>query len=115
MPLDSGQIFQRYCRLPGYAKPMAETPPPSSHNVELRRSPRLLAFVVVFGALGVFGTAVVTSLYPADPSVGFVALFGYFALYGVTVSVTLGVIVWLIFDQRSRRRVTVARMEREEH
>jgi hypothetical protein len=73
-----------------------------------------MSFVVVFGALGIFGTAVVTSLYPADPSVGFLALFGYFALYGITASVTLGVLVWLLLDLRSRRRVRVVRMEREE-
>lgn len=73
-----------------------------------------MSFVMVFGALGIFGTAVATSLYPADPSVGFLALFGYFALYGITVSVTLGVLIWLVLDVRSRKRVRVVRMEREE-
>jgi hypothetical protein len=87
---------------------------PQQREAQVRRSPRLMAFVVVFGALGIFGTAVVTSLYPADPSVGFLALFGYFALYGITVSVTLGVVIWLVLDVRSRRRVRIVRMEREE-
>ena len=87
---------------------------PQHREAQVRMSPRLMSFVVVFGALGIFGTAVVTSLYPADPSVGFLALFGYFALYGITASVTLGVLVWLLLDLRSRRRVRVVRMEREE-
>jgi hypothetical protein len=87
---------------------------PQQHEAQVRRSPRLMSFVVVFGTLGVFGTAVVTSLYPADPSVGFLALFGYFALYGITVSVTVGVLIWLVLDVRSRRRVRVVRMERQE-
>lgn len=87
---------------------------PEQRDAQVRRSPRLIAFVVVFGALGVFGTAVVTGLYPADPSVGFIALFGYFALYGVTLSMTVGILLWLILDYRSRSRMRVVRMEREE-
>lgn len=87
---------------------------PARRDAQVRRSPRLLSFVVAFGALGVFGTALVTSLYPADPSVGFIALFGYFALYGVTLSMTVGVLLWLVLDVRSRRRAKVVQMEREE-
>lgn len=87
---------------------------PEQREAQVRRSPRLLSFVVVFGALGIFGTAVVTGLYPADPSVGLLALFAYFALYGITASITFGVLVWLLLDARSRKRVTVVRMEREE-
>lgn len=86
---------------------------PRHQDAQVRRSPRLLSFAVVFGAVGVFGTAVVTSLYPADPSVGFLALFAYFALYGISLSLTLGVILWLILDVRSRRRARVVRMERD--
>jgi hypothetical protein len=93
---------------------MSDAPADNHREVEVRRSPRLASFVVVFGALGLFATAVATSLYPADPSVGFVALFGYFALYGMSVSVTLGVIVWLVLERRSRRRAKIIRMEREE-
>lgn len=82
-------------------------------QVQLRRSPKLLAFVVVFGLIGLVATLVVTSLFPADPSVGFVALFGYFALYGVTGAITVGIVVWLLLDRRSKKRATVATLERE--
>jgi hypothetical protein len=86
----------------------------SQRDAQVRRSPKLLPIVVVFAVLGVIATAIVTSLYPADPSVGFLALFGYFALYGVSASMTLGVVVWLVLDARSRKRATIVRIEREE-
>lgn len=92
---------------------MASTPEDSHQEVQLRRSPRLQAFVAVSGALGLFGTALVTSLYPADPSLGFLTLFAYFALYGVTASVGLGFIVWLFLDRRSRKAAKLVRMQRE--
>jgi hypothetical protein len=42
-----------------------------------------------------------------------VALFAYFALFGVSGSITIGVIVWLVIDMRSKKRMTVVRMERQ--
>jgi hypothetical protein len=94
---------------------MATTPDDASEEVTIRRSPRLQAFVVVFGLLGLVGTAIATSLYPTDPSLGFLTLFGYFSLYGVTASVALGIIVWLILDRRSRAKTRLVRVQREEH
>lgn len=72
-----------------------------------------MAFILVFGLLGFFATAIVTGLYPADPSIGFIALFAYFALFGVSGSIALGVMVWLVIDMRSKQRMTVVRMERQ--
>ena len=92
---------------------MAQGSTPDKHDVQLRRSPKLQAFVLVFGLLGFFATAIVTGLYPSDPSIGFVALFAYFALFGVSGSITIGVIVWLVIDMRSKKRMTVVRMERQ--
>jgi hypothetical protein len=92
---------------------MTETPENPMHEVALRRSPKLLAFVVIFAVIGFFGTLIATGLYPADPSVGFIALFAYFALYGVTASIFVGVLVWLVLDIRSRKRARVVLMENE--
>jgi MFS family permease len=92
---------------------MAQGSTPDKHDVQLRRSPKLQAFVLVFGLLGFFVTAIVTGFYPSDPSIGFVALFAYFALFGVSGSITIGVIVWLVIDMRSKKRMTVVRMERQ--
>ncbi len=92
---------------------MAKDSPPDKHAVQLRRSPKLTAFVLVFGLLGFFATAIVTGLYPSDPAIGFIALFAYFALFGVSGSIALGVIVWLVIDVRSRKRATVVQMERQ--
>ena len=82
-------------------------------KVRVRRSPKLSAFVVVFGALGFFGTLIATGLFPSDPSIGFAALFAYFALYGITGSTALGVIVWLVLEAISRTRSKELDMGRE--
>jgi len=92
---------------------MAKPAEDDTHDVVLRRSPKLVAFVLVFGVLGFFGTLIVTSLYPADPSIGFIALFGYFALYGVTASVAVGILLWLVIDVRSRRKARTVPMQNE--
>ena len=92
---------------------MAQGSTPDKHEVQLRRSPKLMAFILVSGLLGFFATAIVTGLYPADPSIGFIALFAYFALFGVSGSIALGVMVWLVIDMRSKKRMTVVAMERQ--
>jgi len=88
---------------------------PDRQKVRVRRSPKLSAFVGMFAAIGFFGTLVVTGLFPSDPAVGFVALFAYFALYGMTGSIALGVLVWLALDARSRRRARELEMGREKN
>lgn len=63
--------------------------------------------------LGFLGTAVVTSLYPADPSLGFATVFAYFSLYGITGTVAIGIVLWLIIDIRSRKRAMDVTLEIE--
>lgn len=84
-----------------------------STRVGIRRAPRLGVFVGLGAVLGVLATLILTSLYPADPAVGFAALFGYFALFGVSAGVILGATVGIVLDWRSRRRVRTVRVERE--
>lgn len=70
-------------------------------------------FLVMGGVLGLIVTFILTALFPADPLVGFGALFGYFLLYGIPAGVVLGAIVGLILDRRSRRRATSVAVEHE--
>jgi hypothetical protein len=68
-------------------------------EVRIRRAPKYPAFMIVGGGLGAIVTFILTSLYPVDPKVGFGALFGYFALYGVTAGVLVGALLALLFDR----------------
>lgn len=83
-------------------------------RVQVRRAPKFGRFVIIGGALGAIGTLVATNLYPADPSVGFWALFAYFALFGVTAGIVLGAVVAIIFDTVSRRRPRTVEVQREQ-
>lgn len=94
---------------------MATPDSKNRQSVTLRRSPKLSAFVLVFAVIGFFATLAVTSVYDADPSVGFLALFAYFSLYGITGTVALGVLIWLALDLRSRRIAVTTTMAREDH
>jgi hypothetical protein len=73
-------------------------------RVRIRRAPKFSVFIILGAVIGVLATLVLTSLFPADPSVGFGPLFGYFAIYGVTAGVLVGAIVALIADRVSSRR-----------
>lgn len=81
--------------------------------MRLRRAPKLAPFVLLGAVIGVLGTLIATSLFPIDPSVGFSVLAGYFSLFGVTAGITLGLLVWLFVDRRSRKheREVTARRE----
>lgn len=82
----------------------------------MRRAPKYGAFLVVGGLAGLITTLILTTLQPADPSVGFGALFAYFSLYGVPAGIALGALIAIVLDVVSRRRaktvgVTVERVE----
>jgi len=84
----------------------------------VRRAPKYGAFLVVGGLIGLITTLILTSLQPADPNVGFWALFAYFSLYGVPAGIALGALVAITLDVISRRRaktvgVTVERVDPE--
>ena len=71
----------------------------TTDDVTVRRAPKFPAFIIVGGGVGAIVTLILTSLYPADPSVGFGALFAYFALYGVTGGIVLGALLAIILDR----------------
>ena len=82
-------------------------------QVTLRRAPKFPMFLVVGGLVGLIGTFIATASFPADPQVGFGALFGYFLVYGIPAGVTLGALVGLGVDLISRRRARSVQVEHE--
>jgi hypothetical protein len=77
-------------------------------EAQIRRAPKFPAFMIVGGGLGAIVTFIATALNPVDPAVGFAALFGYFALYGVTAGVVIGGVIALILDRVGTRRARPA-------
>lgn len=95
------------------AAPDATQAPIDTHEATVRRAPRIGAFLVVGAVLGALVTLILTSLYPADPNVGFAASYGYFLIYGVPAGVLLGALVGLALDRRSRRRARSITVEHQ--
>jgi hypothetical protein len=86
----------------------------SESEVTIRRAPRIGVFLIVGAMLGALVTLVLTSLFPPDPAVGFLASYAYFCLYGIPAGVVLGALVALVLDvvaTRRARTVTVAHDE----
>jgi len=93
---------------------VAEQDEPREEEMRVRRAPKLAPFVLLGIAVGLIGTLLATSFFPADPSVGFAVLAGYFSLYGVTAGLVLGILVWLVIDRRSKREEKSARARRDD-
>jgi MFS family permease len=85
--------------------------PPELEQASVRRAPKFPAFMIVGGGIGAIVTFILTALFPADPSVGFGALFAYFALFGVTGGVVIGAVVAIILDRVSLRRAKTVTVE----
>jgi hypothetical protein len=77
-------------------------------DVRIRRAPKFSTFLILGGGVGAIVSFVLTALFPVDPSVGFGALFGYFALYGVTGGVLIGAVIAIILDRQSLKHVSTA-------
>jgi len=95
--------------------PAEQAPRPASETqqVSIRRAPKLGVFLVLGALVGAFVTLILTSLFPADPNVGFAASFAYFCLYGVPAGLVLGALVGLAFDRRSVKRARTITVEHE--
>ena len=70
-------------------------------------------FLVVGALVGALVTLILTSLFPADPAVGFAATAGYFLLFGIPAGIVLGAVVGLIIDRVSIARARTVTVERE--
>jgi hypothetical protein len=86
---------------------------PEKTEVTIRRAPKLGVFLLVGAVLGALATLVLTSLFPADPNIGFAASFGYFLLFGAPAGAALGALVGLIIDRISVARARTVTVERE--
>ncbi|MEO9255738.1 MAG: hypothetical protein ABI305_09370 [Tepidiformaceae bacterium] len=85
---------------------------PVSAEVSIRRAPKISVFLILGALVGFLGTLILTALRPADPAVGFTALFGYFLIYGIPAGVVLGAIVAVLLDRSSGRRAKIVPAER---
>ncbi|WP_349899852.1 hypothetical protein [Parafrigoribacterium soli] len=81
-------------------------------QVTIRRAPKIPVFLVLGALVGLLGTLIVTALQPADPAIGFAALFGYFCVYGVPFGVVIGGVIAVLFDRASTRRAKTLPAER---
>ncbi len=88
-------------------------PAPQRETVQVRRAPKIPAFMAVGGLVGFLVVLIVTPLFPADPLVGLPALVGYFSLYGVTIGVVIGALIGIVLDRRSRRQARTVEAERQ--
>jgi ABC-type Co2+ transport system permease subunit len=86
----------------------------SESEVTIRRAPKIGVFLVLGAVLGAIVTLVLTSLFPADENVGFLASYAYFCLFGIPAGLLLGAIVALVLEAVSRRRVRTVTVERSE-
>lgn len=81
-------------------------------RVSVRRAPRARGFVFLGVALGAVGSLVAASLFPVDPALGFALVAGYLSVWGITLGVTGGLLVWLLADWRSKKRAHEVSVER---
>jgi len=63
--------------------------------------------------VGLIVTLILTSLFPADPAIGFAASFGYFLLFGAPAGAVVGAVVGLIIDRVSAARARTVTVEHE--
>ena len=88
-------------------------PTPDRTTVQVRRAPKIPAFMTVGGLIGFLVVLVITPLFPVDPLVGLPALIGYFSIFGVTGGVLIGAIIGIALDRRSQKRVRTVEAERQ--
>jgi hypothetical protein len=86
---------------------------PERSEVRIRRAPKLGVFLLIGAVVGTIVTLILTSLFPADPAIGFGATFGYFLLFGAPAGAVLGAVVGLIIDRVSVARARIVTVERE--
>ena len=81
-------------------------------QVDVRRAPRYGRFLVLGAGLGAVVAFLGTALFPIDPSVGFGAVFGYFAVIAVPLGLALGGGIAILFDMNASRRTRRMMAER---
>lgn len=88
-----------------------QTPPGDSRDrvtvdVQIRRAPKMVVFLLMGVAVGVLAALILTSIFEVDPAVGITGTFAYVALYAIPLAVALAAIIGLLLDRASKRRAT---------
>ncbi len=81
-------------------------------RVSIRRAPKYPVFIILGAGLGAVVAFILTALFPIDAAVGFGALFGYLALYGIPIGAVVGAVVAIVIDRVSSGRATIVDAER---
>ena len=83
-------------------------------EVRVRRTPKYSAFLTFGGGIGAIVAFILTATREVDPEVGFLQMFLFLALFGVTIGMLLGGIAALVFERVYSRRTTTVTAERSE-
>jgi hypothetical protein len=83
-------------------------------QVRVRRAPKYSAFLTVGGGIGAIAAFLLTASNRVDPEVGFLQMFLFLALFGVTFGMLAGGITALAFERASARRAATVTAERSE-
>jgi hypothetical protein len=83
-------------------------------EVRVRRTPKYPAFLIVGGGLGAVAAFIGTASNRVDPDVGFLQMFLFLGLFGVTIGMLLGGITALLFERVYARRAATVTAERSE-
>ena len=86
------------------SEPIHEADDEKRTEVSIRRAPKLSVFLAAGVLVGFLAALVLTSVFPADPRVGYAASLGFFALFGVAIGAGLGAALALVLDRRASRR-----------
>lgn len=92
-----------------------------TETARVRRAPKVVVFLVLGAAVGVFVAMILTFAFSADTSavtgVTYSAstVFGFLAIICGAVGLALGGLVAVILDRRSSRRSHIVTIEREEY
>jgi ABC-type polysaccharide/polyol phosphate export permease len=77
-------------------------------DVTIRRAPRIWSFMITGAVVGIIAAAVITVATPADPTVGVMPTFGFFALFGFAIGLILGGLVGVFLDWATKASRGVA-------
>lgn len=80
----------------------------ATEEVTIRRAPRMWSFMMTGAIVGIIASGFVTGAAPINPSVGFWPTFGFFALFGFVIGLSLGGVVGFVIDARTKTSRGVA-------
>ncbi|WP_350005303.1 hypothetical protein [Pseudarthrobacter sp. WHRI 8279] len=89
----------------------SEQPPAERREVNVRRAPKYVPFLILGALVGIAAAAVVAYAVPANPSFDAGAVFGFFLVLFAGGGAILGAVLALVLDRRSIRRQQRATVE----